>query len=253
MHPWPMHRTTNNLLPSRINDRYEISDNFSRFAYILISGIVADSTSTINGVFFETQAHWMPLTNKALRDIGDHRASLRHSAPLSSIIPTLPLTNWSVWASTRIARQGTQLYTVQADELQTLDLDVMNLIVITGEISAINNCTNILTNPEGEFRLTASEAQYAFADLSLYTNTESCPMVCPPHLKKWEHRSLVLNPIDLSKCFSGIRWEGFREYIYGMSLRHLPNMDGVRLKSRQLTFLKLLMTYQQDRASSAMF
>jgi hypothetical protein len=88
--------------------------------------------------------------------------------------------------------------------------------VITGEISAINNCTNILTNPEGEFRLTASEAQNAFADLSLYTNTESCPMVCPPHLKKWEHRSLVLNPRFEQVCL--------RTSLGGLQRIHLWNV-----------------------------
>jgi purine nucleoside permease len=48
----------------------------------------------------------------------------------------------------------------------------------TGEIAAIKNCTAILTDPNGKFRMTASEAQAAFVDLTLYTNAESCPMVC---------------------------------------------------------------------------
>ncbi|KAF2853029.1 hypothetical protein T440DRAFT_487522 [Plenodomus tracheiphilus IPT5] len=39
------------------------------------------------------------------------------------------------------------------------------------------------------------DALKAFADLSLYTNAESCPM-----------------------CASAIRWAGFREYIYGTSI-----------------------------------
>ena len=93
--------------------------------------------------------------------------------------------------------------------------------MITGEMAAINNCTNILTDPEGEFRLSASEAQNAFIDLSLYTNAESCPMVRPPHLEKREHQSLVLIPTDLSQCASAIRWAGFREYIYGTSIATL--------------------------------
>lgn len=46
-----------------------------------------------------------------------------------------------------------------------------------GEIAAIKNCTSILTDPHGKFRMSASEAQDAFADLTLYTNAESCPMV----------------------------------------------------------------------------
>ncbi|OGE55593.1 hypothetical protein PENARI_c004G04142 [Penicillium arizonense] len=65
----------------------------------------------------------------------------------------------------------------------------------TGEIAAIKNCTAVLTDPHGKFRLTASEAQAAFVDLTLYTNAESCPM-----------------------CASAIRWAGFREYVYGSSI-----------------------------------
>lgn len=48
----------------------------------------------------------------------------------------------------------------------------------TGEMSAIKNCTAILTDPHGKYRMTASQAEDAFADLTLYTNAESCPMVC---------------------------------------------------------------------------
>jgi purine nucleoside permease len=53
-----------------------------------------------------------------------------------------------------------------------------------GEIAAITNCTDILTDSRGDFRLTKSEAQSAFSDLSLYTNAESCPMVSPLCLKE---------------------------------------------------------------------
>lgn len=64
-----------------------------------------------------------------------------------------------------------------------------------GEIAAINNCTAVLTDPNGPYKLNASEAQDAFSSLSLYTNAESCPM-----------------------CASAIRWAGFKEYIYGTSI-----------------------------------
>lgn len=65
-------------------------------------------------------------------------------------------------------------------------------------MAAISNCSAILTDPTGPYRLTATEAEAAFADLSLYTNAESCPM-----------------------CASAIRWAGFREYIYGTSIDKL--------------------------------
>lgn len=65
-------------------------------------------------------------------------------------------------------------------------------------MSAIKNCTEILTSATGKYNLSASEAEAAFADLSLYTNAESCPM-----------------------CASGIRWAEFKEYIYGTSIARL--------------------------------
>jgi hypothetical protein len=46
-----------------------------------------------------------------------------------------------------------------------------------GEISEINNCSEILTAPDGDYRLSTSEALKAFSKLSLYTNAEPCPMV----------------------------------------------------------------------------
>ena len=59
-------------------------------------------------------------------------------------------------------------------------------------MSAIKNCTAILTDPHGKFRLDMTDAQAAFADLTLYTNAESCPMArIPSHilffifLQKW--------------------------------------------------------------------
>lgn len=62
-------------------------------------------------------------------------------------------------------------------------------------MAAINNGTTVLTDPQGPYKLTASQAQKAFSSLSLYTNAESCPM-----------------------CASAIRWAGFKEYIYGTSI-----------------------------------
>jgi hypothetical protein len=39
------------------------------------------------------------------------------------------------------------------------------------------NCSAILQDPHGRFRLSPDEARIAMASLTLYTNAESCPMV----------------------------------------------------------------------------
>lgn len=64
-----------------------------------------------------------------------------------------------------------------------------------GEIAAITNCSAILTDVGGDFKLSSTDALEAFKDFSLYTTAEACPM-----------------------CASAIRWSGFREYIYATSI-----------------------------------
>ncbi|KAK2612703.1 hypothetical protein QQS21_001320 [Conoideocrella luteorostrata] len=70
--------------------------------------------------------------------------------------------------------------------------------VLHGEIAAINNCSAILTDPNGPYDLSALQIQKAWADLTLYTNAEPCPM-----------------------CASAIRWAGFKEVVFGTSIKHL--------------------------------
>lgn len=65
-------------------------------------------------------------------------------------------------------------------------------------MAAIQNCSEILTDPSGPYNMTAADALGAFSELSLYTNAESCPM-----------------------CASAIQWSGFAEYIYGTSIDRL--------------------------------
>lgn len=67
-----------------------------------------------------------------------------------------------------------------------------------GEVSAIGNCSEVLTDPNGPYNLTAAQALDAFSSLTLYTNAESCPM-----------------------CASAIRWSNFKEYVYGTSIDFL--------------------------------
>lgn len=63
-----------------------------------------------------------------------------------------------------------------------------------GEIAAINNCTSVMQDPDGPYKLSPSETSEAWKQLSLYTTAEACPM-----------------------CASAIRWAGFKEYIYATS------------------------------------
>ncbi|KAG4438125.1 hypothetical protein IFR05_006405 [Cadophora sp. M221] len=69
-----------------------------------------------------------------------------------------------------------------------------------GEIAGINNCSSVLTDPEGDYKLTPADALLAFSSLSLYTNAEPCPM-----------------------CASAIRWSGFSECIFGTSIATLTD------------------------------
>lgn len=82
-----------------------------------------------------------------------------------------------------------------------------------GEIAAINNCTRVLTDPQGPYKLSPSEALSAFASLTLYTNAESCPM-----------------------CASAIRWAGFREYVYGTTIDALiaKGWGQIRISSQEV-------------------
>ncbi|CDU25216.1 related to TAD2-subunit of tRNA-specific adenosine-34 deaminase [Sporisorium scitamineum] len=61
-----------------------------------------------------------------------------------------------------------------------------------GEITAIQHCTNVLQKKG----LTPQQILAAWKDFSLYTNAEPCTM-----------------------CLSAIRWAGFKEVIYGTSVR----------------------------------
>jgi tRNA(Arg) A34 adenosine deaminase TadA len=63
-----------------------------------------------------------------------------------------------------------------------------------GEMAAINNCTAVLADPKGHYKLSPSEIRTAWHQLTLYTTAEPCPM-----------------------CSSAIRWAGFKECIYGTS------------------------------------
>jgi tRNA(Arg) A34 adenosine deaminase TadA len=76
-----------------------------------------------------------------------------------------------------------------------------------GEITAIRHCTDILR----ERGWSPQRILQSWKDFSLYTNGEPCPM-----------------------CASAIRWAGFKEVIYGSSIRTIAERKHVSL-GRALT------------------
>ena len=85
--------------------------------------------------------------------------------------------------------------------------------ILDGEIAAIENCSAIFTDPSGPFRLSPREAIEAYADLTIYTNGEPCPM-----------------------CAGAIIWTGFREMVFGSSIARLVEMGWpqIRVDSRTI-------------------
>ncbi|KIW80973.1 hypothetical protein Z517_03996 [Fonsecaea pedrosoi CBS 271.37] len=82
-----------------------------------------------------------------------------------------------------------------------------------GEIAAINNCSRILTDPDGPYKLSGPDAIKALGDLSLYTTAEACPM-----------------------CSSAILYGGFREYIFSTSIPTLRShgWPQIIIRSREI-------------------
>ncbi|KAI0484003.1 guanine deaminase [Xylariaceae sp. FL0804] len=136
---------------------------------------IAAPTLAVNGVAASTRAHWMRQASLALGDpcpfaaFGTVVVNHTGTSELGELVCT--------GANNNSATGNPTLH---------------------GEMAAIANCSSILTDPAGPWKLTPAEALDAFADLSLYTNAESCPM-----------------------CASAIRWAGFREYVYGTSIETL--------------------------------
>lgn len=82
-------------------------------------------------------------------------------------------------------------------------------------MAAISNCSAVLTDPNGPYKLSPANALTAFAELSLYTNAESCPM-----------------------CASAIRWAGLREYIYGTTIDTLIEKGWGQIRVSSLDIFK---------------
>ncbi|KAJ7054864.1 guanine deaminase [Mycena amicta] len=138
-------------------------------AFASLQTIIAAPNLAINAIPFSTRAFWMRQANEALLS--------QSPCPFSAF--------GSVIVNHTDPGMGELVCTGINTNRQTGNP------TLHGEIAAINNCTAILTDPDGLHKLSPSQALSAFAQLSLY----SCPM-----------------------CASAIRWSNFREYIYGTSI-----------------------------------
>ncbi|OSD01810.1 cytidine deaminase-like protein [Trametes coccinea BRFM310] len=150
-----------------------------------LQNVVALPTLAINNVPAAVRQHWIRRANAAV-------AELVSPCPVSAF--------GSVIVNHTASTSG-ELVCIGVNSKENGDP------ILHGEISAIQNCSAILTDPAGAFKLNTTEAQAAFAGLSLYTNAESCPM-----------------------CASAIRFAGFREYIYGTSIETLVELGFVQIR-----------------------
>ncbi|KAL2415800.1 hypothetical protein ABEF94_004749 [Exophiala dermatitidis] len=142
-----------------------------------LQNVIGNPSLSINGVNFSTRAYWIRQANAAL----------------GQLVSPCPFGAFGTVIVNHTSEGLGELVCIGANSISATGNPSMH-----GEIAAIKNCSEILTDPSGPYNMTALEAQTAFSSLSLYTNAESCPM-----------------------CASAIRWAGFKEYIYGTSIETL--------------------------------
>ena len=155
--------------------------SFNNFAAAHRSGGLLETTQqpisgtglTVNGIPPSTRAHWMRAANNALVASGS-------SCPFAAF--GTAIVNHTSSGDGELICIGVN--TIADDGNPTLH----------GEIAAINNCTSVLRDPNGPYKLSPEETSEAWKQLSLYTTAEACPM-----------------------CASSIRWAGFKEYVYATS------------------------------------
>ncbi|ODN95891.1 hypothetical protein L198_04510 [Cryptococcus wingfieldii CBS 7118] len=143
-------------------------------------------TPTLVGAY-DTAIHPEFQQGLAINDVPSHRR-----------LHWMRVANEAVYADGHPCPQapfGSAVVNTTGDELVCV---ISNRVGVTGnpamhgEISAITHCTDVLTKKGW----TPQEILGAWKEFSLYTNGEPCPM-----------------------CASAIRWAGFKEVIYGSSIR----------------------------------
>lgn len=120
-----------------------------------LSGTTNGTGLTINNIPYSTREHWMREANQAL-------FALSGSCPFAAF--------GSVIVDHSQSGLG-ELICIGANRNSKTGNPTLH-----GEIAAIGNCSEVLTDPNGKWNYTASEALSALSRFSLYTNAESCPM-----------------------------------------------------------------------------
>jgi len=120
-------------------------------------GLLQESETTSDGLPSSTRAHWMRVASSANLAI-----SACPFAPYGTAVVnhTLSLSNSS--------HPGELICTGVNDNHHSGNP------ILHGEMAAFVNCSNILTDAKGEYRLSAQEAREAWKGFSLYTTAEVC-------------------------------------------------------------------------------
>ncbi|KAJ7123822.1 guanine deaminase [Mycena crocata] len=166
-----------------------VTIQYGRPGVTSLPDVIASPNLSLSSVPFSTRAHWMRRVNTALSEL----ASPCPFSAFSSVIVN------------HTAPGLGELVCVGVNNDQTGNP------TLHGEIAAIQNCSAILTDPSGSFKLSPTDALDAFSQLSLI----------------W---------LQYLKCASAIRWSGFREYIYGTSMETLVRNGWrqIRISSQEI-------------------
>lgn len=122
------------------------------------SSCVSSSTMNVtnNKIPFSTRAYWMRRANTLL----------------SELVSPCPVYPYAAVVVNHTANRLGELVCTGVNQVGTAGNPSWH-----GEMVAINNCSAILTDKKGRYRLSPDDAISAFFELSIYSNAESCPMV----------------------------------------------------------------------------
>lgn len=144
---------------------------------LVISVSGCDDHAKNSSIPLSTRIHWMRRANAALAELSSPcpfaafgTAIVNHTAGGLGELVCIGINSNSLHGDPTLHGEGIPSHTkprfTHSDDY-------------IGEIAAIQNCSKVLTDPAGPYKLSPRDAISAFKQLSLYTNAESCPMVMP--------------------------------------------------------------------------